>query len=218
MDTEPARPKLRRDAQRSVEKLKAAAVEVFAEFGLNCPLEEIARRAGVSPGTLYHRFGSREGLIDAVVPDVAAARLAGAVRYADEGTDPWQRFVRYVEQISALMAGDPALSDVITRRYADTPRLSAVCEETFANGHTLLVAAQQAGAVRTDITAQDLTLLFWSSAAQARATAEIAPDIWRRGLALTLDGLRTDAAHPLPVAPLDAGQALAAMHHLADEA
>lgn len=216
MNAEAARPKLRRDAQRSVEKLMAAAVDVFAEYGLNCPLEEIARRAGVSPGTLYHRFGSREGLIDAVVPDVAAARLATAVRNAHEGTDPWQRFVRYVEQISAMMAGDPVLSDIITRRYADTPRVSAVCEESFAHGAELLAAAQEAGAVRADFTPQDLVLLFWSSAAQARATARIAPDTWRRGLAFTLDGLRPEAATPLPAAPLGPDQVLEAMHYLAE--
>ncbi|MFD0448990.1 helix-turn-helix domain-containing protein [Streptomyces indonesiensis] len=65
---------LRRDARRSIEKITAVAVEMFAERGLDCPLGEIARRAGVSPGTIYHRFGGRAGLIEAVAPQVAAAR------------------------------------------------------------------------------------------------------------------------------------------------
>ena len=68
-------PRLRRDAQANVEKLRAAAIAVFSRRGLSAPLEDIAREAGVSIGTLYNRIGSREDLIDAVVPDIAGAKL-----------------------------------------------------------------------------------------------------------------------------------------------
>lgn len=61
-----------------------------------------------------------------------------------------------------------------------------------------------------------LALLFWSGAAQVRATALIAPDTWRRGLAFTLDGLRPEAATSLPAGPLGPDQVLEAMHHLAE--
>jgi AcrR family transcriptional regulator len=207
-----AKPRLRADAQRSVAKLTAAAVELFSERGLDCPLEEIARRAGVSTGTLYHRFGTREALIDAVVPDVAAARLDAVVRHADEGGDPWDRFVRYVEGIAALMAGDPALGDVVTRRFADTPRLAAVCADSFARGHAFAAAARADGSLRADFSPHDLVLVFEAVAAQAAAVRHAAPDAWRRGLAFTLDGLRAAAARPLPVGPLTAEQAAAAAH------
>ncbi|MGC4938263.1 TetR/AcrR family transcriptional regulator [Kribbella sp. DT2] len=209
---EPAKPKLRKDAQRNVEKLTAAAIELFSERGLDCPLDEIARRAGVSHGTLYSRFGTREALIDAVVPQLAADQLEAAIQHAEAGTDPWDRFARYVEKISALMAGDPALSDAVTRRYADTPRLSAVCEESFDRGREYVRAAHDVGVLRPDFAPEDFLLLFSASAALARTTEHTAPEAWRRGLAFTLDGLRAAAAHPLPVGPLSPEQALAAMH------
>ena len=66
---------LRRDARDNAAKLRGAALELFLAQGLDAPLNEIARAAGVSIGTLFNRFGSREGLIDAVIPDVAARRL-----------------------------------------------------------------------------------------------------------------------------------------------
>ncbi|MEU5026530.1 hypothetical protein [Streptomyces milbemycinicus] len=49
---------------------------------------------------------------------------------------------------------------------------------------------------------EDLLFLFGSNALLARAAKDTAPDAWRRGLAFTLDGLRAEAADPLPVAPL----------------
>jgi len=67
--------RLRRDAQDSVARLRAAALEIFRTNGLDASLYEIARAAGVSIGTLYHRFGTREGLIDAVIPEIADCRL-----------------------------------------------------------------------------------------------------------------------------------------------
>lgn len=203
------RPVLRRDAQRSIEKLTAAAIELFTERGLDCPLDEIARRAGVSPGTLYHRFGTREALIDAVVPELAAEQLDTAVQYAEANSDPWERFARYVEKISTMMASDSALSDAVTRRYDDTPRLSAVCTEAFDRAWTYAEQAQEAGQLRADFVTGDFILLFTANAAHAR----LAPDVWRRGLAFILDGLRASAAHPLPVGPLDSDQLAEAMHH-----
>ncbi|MEV8373089.1 helix-turn-helix domain-containing protein [Kribbella sp. NPDC056861] len=207
---------MRKDAQRNIEKLTAAAVELFTERGLDCPLDEIARRAGVSHGTLYSRFGTREALIDAVVPQLAEDQLAAAIQHAEAGADAWDQFARYVEKISELISCDPALSDAITRRYADTPRLSAVCDESLDRGREYMKAAHDAGLLRADFTAEDFILLFSATAATSRTTAATAPGSWRRGLAFTLDGLRATAAHPLPVGPLSPEQAADAMHYNAN--
>jgi AcrR family transcriptional regulator len=71
----PAKP-LRADAQRNYDKLLAAAREVFAERGAEGSLDEIAKRAGVGPGTLYRHFPSREDLIDALMRDWTARVVA----------------------------------------------------------------------------------------------------------------------------------------------
>src|SRR5882757_1609905 len=88
---------LRRDAQRNRELLLAAAREVFAERGLEAPLEEIARRAGVSIGTLYNRFPSRVDLVDAALTEPVEASVRIAER-ALANPDPWQGLVRSEER------------------------------------------------------------------------------------------------------------------------
>lgn len=196
------RPRLRRDAQRNAEKLSATAVEVFHERGLDAPLEEIARRAGVSTGTLYNRFGSRAGLIDAVLPDLVATRLAAVVDRVSTATGAWHRFATFVVGICELQASDPAMSDALSRRYPDARALSAVCDAHLEQAEHFVQQAQAEGSLRADLTLEDLLLVFAANAALRRATTGIAPRAWQRSIALQLDGLRTPAAHPLPVVSL----------------
>ena len=58
---------LRADAARNREKVLRAAREAFAESGYGVPLDEIAARAGVGPGTVYRHFPAKEALFEAVV-------------------------------------------------------------------------------------------------------------------------------------------------------
>jgi AcrR family transcriptional regulator len=68
-DLEPARRPLRADAQRNYDKIVEAARVLFREKGADTSLDEIAKSAGVGPGTLYRHFPTRDALIDAVMKD-----------------------------------------------------------------------------------------------------------------------------------------------------
>jgi AcrR family transcriptional regulator len=184
------RPPLRADARRSLEKLKATAIRVFSERGLDTPLEVVAQQAGVSIGTLYNRFGSREGLIDAVAADLAAARLRGAVQRARSRTDRWERFATFVELICELQSTDPGFNDVVSRRYPEAIQLKAVCDEALEHATEFIRDAQRHGSLRPDFTAQDLFTVLLANASLVRATPGVAPGAWRRNLAFLLDGLR----------------------------
>src|ERR1700712_117870 len=59
----------RADAQRNRDRLLEAARTVFGEFGVTASLDEVARAAGVGPGTLYRHFPSRDRLVRAVIDD-----------------------------------------------------------------------------------------------------------------------------------------------------
>ena len=76
---------LRADAQRNYDKLVAAAREVFAERGAEGSLDEIAKRAGVGPGTLYRHFPTRDDLIDALMRDWSARVLSDSVAAVEAG-------------------------------------------------------------------------------------------------------------------------------------
>ncbi|MFC3997370.1 TetR/AcrR family transcriptional regulator [Nocardiopsis sediminis] len=207
--------RMRADAQRNREKLRTAAAELFRERGFQVPLKEIARRAGVSHGTLYNLFGSREALIDEVVTDLAAACLDEIATAALAHDDPWDGFVHYVESVCASQAADPAISDVVTRRYPGAERLLAVCDKASGVAARIIERAQRAGALRADFTNEDLLYIFALNALLARAAADAAPDAWRRGIAFLLDGLRPGAAHPLPTAALTPDQVNRVMANLA---
>lgn len=176
---------MRADAQRNVKRILAAAAEAFAEHGLDVPLEDVARRAGVSPGTIYHRFGSREGLIDAVVADVAADKLDTAIA-ATEGTTPWERFSSYVFALGAAQAADATFNAVVVRRHPDSVALREVTDRAVAHAAPLMAAAKADGSLRETFTAEDLDRLIWLNAQAVRLGGEW----WRRSLGIFLDGLR----------------------------
>ncbi|MFB6935858.1 hypothetical protein PGH47_03925 [Streptomyces sp. HUAS 31] len=75
--------------------------------------------------------------------------------------------------------------------------------------------ARQAGSLRPDFTGEDLVFVFATNSVLSRAVRDNAPDGWRRGVAFTLDGLRTGAAHPLPTAPLTPQQVYGVMGNIA---
>jgi AcrR family transcriptional regulator len=82
--------------------------------GLDAPLDEIARRAGVSIGTLYNHFPSRQAFFDVIY----AERFGALDRLAKESLaakDPWAGFTGYVEGMFALQAQDRGLNESLAR-------------------------------------------------------------------------------------------------------
>jgi AcrR family transcriptional regulator len=89
----PGQQPLRTDAERNRSRILAAAQRVFGEQGLDAPLTDVARGAGVGIDTLYRRFPTREALItDAFAEKMAA--YAKAVDAALADPDPWHGFCR----------------------------------------------------------------------------------------------------------------------------
>ena len=86
----PDRP-LRADARRNREQVLRAAREAFAESGYGVPLDEIAARAGVGPGTVYRHFPAKEALFQAVVT-ARIEDLLGDARARADGDDPGGAF------------------------------------------------------------------------------------------------------------------------------
>jgi len=177
--------RLRRDARDNRAKLHAAALEIFLAKGLDAPLDEIARAAGVSIGTLYNRFGSREGLIDAVIPDVAGSRLRalGATVLAKDTAR--QRLDAFVHGMMDLQRDDPALNDAILRRYPGAAALVHVCDHTTALGRDLVGEAHADGSLSPAFTESDLFNLLWLAGIASRDPA--APPGWERSITRSLE-------------------------------
>src|SRR5690242_14742591 len=60
-------PTMRADAKRNYDRIVEVAREVFREQGYDASLDEVAKRAGVGPGTLYRHFPTRDALLDAIM-------------------------------------------------------------------------------------------------------------------------------------------------------
>ncbi|MFE7192953.1 TetR/AcrR family transcriptional regulator [Kitasatospora sp. NPDC057541] len=195
----PAR--LRRDAQRNRDLLLATARDLFAAHGLDVPLDQIAKEAGVGNATLYRHFPTREALIGEVFAD--AAHLldeAGAEALATE--DAWSAIERYFARIFELVAADRGINDLVTQAIPAVPGMIEISRRNAVTVGTLVARAQEQGTLRTDVVTMDLLFMLGPLCRALPAAADLRPDLWRRYLALLLDGFRTRATHPLPVPPI----------------
>lgn len=192
--TADARP-LRADAARNRDRLLAAAVELFGERGLDVPLEEIARRAGVSIGTLYNHFPARQAFFDAIFPERLTA-LDDLAEAALAESDPWQGFAGFLEGLFELQSRDHGLNDALARRFPESTQVGEACHRGFRHADQIIRRARDAGLLRADFGVADLATLMWAVSHVIRESTDTAPDAWRRFLAFHLDGLRAGAAVP----------------------
>jgi len=165
-----------------------AAADLFAERGVDVPLDEIARRAGVSIGTLYNHFPNRGALLDAVLPDWVAEvdRLAEAA-LADP--DPWRGFAGVMDGLFVIQAGNRSINDAIARAPAGPVDVGAECGRAGGVLASVVNRAREAGVLRPDFGAGDLATMI---GAMSKVIAMSNGDdvVWRRHLGFVLDGLR----------------------------
>lgn len=153
----PADPPRRTDARLNRARLVAAAREVFAEAGPGASLNEIARRAGVGPGTLYRHFPDRPALLTAVLGDRIETLCAHAERLlaaedADEALEEW---------LTAFLAHARVNQGMGSALLVESAGgLGFDCHRRILDvAAGLLARAQRDGSARTDLTADDLLQL-----------------------------------------------------------
>jgi AcrR family transcriptional regulator len=193
----PRRNELRADAADNRRRILEAARAVFAERGIDAPLDEIARQAGVGNATLYRRFPTRDLLVAAVF-EARVAEYADAATEALRAPDPWAGFCEFAQRVFAMQAADRGLSDVLTMTARTTERLEELREGAYNDFAELVRRAQAAGQLRADFVPEDFILLVLANQGVLRGTGEAAPLAWQRFLALVLDGCRAKGAHSLP--------------------
>lgn len=212
---ESAPRRLRADAERNRATLLAAAQEVFAEQGLEAPLEEIALRAGVGIATLYRRFPCREQLVAAALLD-KVAEYAQAAEQALAAADPWEGFAGFVRRICSLQAQDRGLGDLLSMALPADAGVEKLRRRANDQVIELVERAKTAGYLRQEFVGEDLLLLLIATAAVVHVTRCDAPDAWQRFAALMLDAFRNPAGAALP-APPTSNQMARAMRRLAQE-
>jgi AcrR family transcriptional regulator len=178
---------LRSDAARNRARVLDVAYEAFAAEGLAVPIDEIARRAGVGPGTVYRHFPTKESLFQAIVAN-RIERLVDHAQTLTDGHEPGAALFAFLTTLVAEGATDQGLVDALAGAGFDLAAAAPDAEQRFMTTlGELLGRAQQAGAVRVDLELRDLKTLLVGCQAMQRYSSD--PDSTHRLLAIVRDGL-----------------------------
>jgi AcrR family transcriptional regulator len=200
--SEPVIMPLRADAERNRLRLLAAAKDLFATRGLDVTLDEVARHAGVGTGTAYRRFPNKDALIDALMVD-RIGELAAIARECLEEPDPWVGLTGYFERALALQAADRGLKEVLFSSGRGRERSNHARRQIAPLVTKLVRRAKEAGVVRGDIDTSDVPLINFMLNTMVDFGRDVEPDLYKRYLAIVLDGMRPrDDLEPLPVPAL----------------
>jgi len=148
--------KPRADAQRNRERILEVAKQEFTRVGANASLEDISKKAGVGPGTLYRHFPTREDLLVAVYRSEMEKLAAAERTFADtlppvEALRAW--LLLFVDAVETKQIIAPVLNTLV----GDPKK---VFEASYAQIHEALRAlvkrAIKSGDIRKDLDPIDL--------------------------------------------------------------
>src|SRR5215210_2644759 len=153
---------LRADAARNRELIIAAAAAVFAERGLDAATAEIAHRAGVGEATLFRRFPTKDDLIDAII-ETRMEEVAALADAAASEPDPAVALERFMQDLVKQFSRDRGFFEAAGERCMTDPHLRPLRERANEAVGRLLKGAQDAGAVRRDLSPADISFLAGSA-------------------------------------------------------
>jgi AcrR family transcriptional regulator len=202
---------LRRDAERNRQRIVAAARELFALRGLEATLNDVAHHANVGVGTVYRRFATKDELLEAVFED-AIDRVVELAKDALHVADSWEGFVWFVEHLCELTATDRGLREMVCSKAYGGYRVE--CARLRLDPHVTMVVerARKDGHLRAEIEGGDMPILNLLAGTVSEWAGHVEPDLWRRYVALLLDGMRDrDGQERIAVEALKDEQVDAAM-------
>ncbi|MFE5670738.1 TetR/AcrR family transcriptional regulator [Agromyces sp. NPDC056523] len=191
----------RRDARRNHERLLVEARRLFAERGIEAPLDELANRAGVGAGTVYRHFPTRDALIRELYDDAVddLRRFAPEILGAETA---WGAIELWLEKVSEWLTESPYLPAVM-RRVAELDPDHRPGTEFKETMDVIVERAHAEGTLRPDATGVDLSVLVDMLGSLGQYGGAYLP-FWRRQLTVVLDGLRARPdLTPLPGAALE---------------
>jgi AcrR family transcriptional regulator len=190
---------LRKDAERNRQRILAAARELFAVRGLEATLNDVAHQANVGVGMVYRRFATKEELLEAIFED-SIDQVVELAKAALRIEDSWDGFVWFVEHLCELTATDRGLREMVCSKAYGGYRVE--CARLRLDPHVSKVVerARDDGYLRPDVEPTDMPILNLLAGTVSEWAGHIEPDLWRRYVALLLDGMRDrDGQQRIPV-------------------
>jgi AcrR family transcriptional regulator len=179
----------RADARRNRARILDVAIDAFAREGLGVSIQEIARRAGVSTGTVSRHFPTKDDLFEAIVLD-RVERLVTAARALGGREPPGPAFYQFIEMMALEGTRNRGLADALGGAGFDVQAAAGGADQDLIGSWAaLLAAAQAAGEVRADVTIDDVKALVIGCCAVRDADDQGQAAI-RRLLSVITAGLR----------------------------
>jgi AcrR family transcriptional regulator len=154
--SQPAGRKRRSDAQENRNRILEVAKGAFTRSGADASLDDIAKQAGVGPGTLYRHFPTRDALIEAVY-HTEVGKLAAAQRELSANLPPVEALrawmMLFVDYIATKQIIAPVLNSVVggSSRLYDSSRA-----QVTGAINALVKTAMKNGDIRKDLEPFDL--------------------------------------------------------------
>jgi AcrR family transcriptional regulator len=177
---------MRADARRNSARIVAVAKQVFVEHGMDAPLDEIVKRAGIGAGTLYRHFPTREALLEAVYRE-EIIQLAELGQRMHEQLPPEQALGAWLHAQLGFIFANKGLARSLKEAMDKSSETFDYCRTVLrAAAGALLTPLQEAGIVRTDLQPVDILRM---THAVSIATEEDGLDHAGRMLDIMLTGL-----------------------------
>src|SRR5437667_4607810 len=144
------KPRWQRRKDARPEEIVAAALDVFVEHGFaGARLEDVARRAGVTKGTVDLYFKSTAGLFKAVVRQTIGPAIAQGEALAQAFTGSARELLERLVREYWRLVGETALAGIpklIIAEAANFPALTRFYyEEVVTRGHRLMAGVIERG-------------------------------------------------------------------------
>jgi AcrR family transcriptional regulator len=179
---------LRADARRNRERILESARKVFAEYGADAQIDDVARQAGVGVGTVYRHFETKETLLVELLREKFRLFAARSREALEQDGEPFEVLEDLLRRNAKTTASDAAVQHALAgagekiwmQAQAEQQELAAVTGE-------LIARARRAGTIRQDVEANDIAMLMCGLCSTMGAKPGFD---WRRHLDLVIDMLR----------------------------
>ena len=139
-----------------------AAVRVFARKGYDAArVGDIAREASVAYGLVYHYFGSKEAVLEAVFREQWGRLLAALTLAEETGETATEQLELVVKIVLRTWRDDPDLVRLLVREITRNPHIQDELDEigqAFAILERIVAGGQRVGTLRRDV---DARLAAW---------------------------------------------------------
>jgi AcrR family transcriptional regulator len=186
------------EAARNDERILESARAVFvADPG--APIAAVAKHAGVGMGALYHRYESKEVLLQTLASS-SLQRYIDTVEaaLADDG-DPWPVFVGFMHNV--VDTDTQSLAQRLAGTFTPTPELREAAERGQKLNIAFFERTMKAGVLRPDFTVGDMSFVLEMIMSVRLPDQERTRQLRHRYLSLLLDAVHPTDGDSLPGPP-----------------